>query len=411
MLRILHTADWHLGHSLHRVGREAEHAAFLAWLLDLLEERPVHALVVAGDVFDTANPAASAQAAWYGFLGQLRRRHPQVEVVVVGGNHDGAARLDAPHPLLAPFGVHVVGGLPRGAEGVDLDRLLCPIRVGGEVAGVVAAVPFLRTMDLPRVEAGDKLVAGVAAVYGEVLDAARERWSGGPLIATGHCYMVGGRLSEHSERKILGGHQHALPVDMFPAGIGYVALGHLHLAQEVGGRREVRYSGSPIPLSMAEAGYPHQVLLVTLDGRGLVEVEGVRVPRHVELLRVPQEGAACLDEVLHLLGGMPLWGGAPPERWPFLEVRVRVDGPRPELRRVVESAVEGRAVRLLKVAVERPELSGPLAEVAAGRSLDELQPEEVFRRRWASEHGGDPPTWHLEQFLALVEGAGQGEAA
>ena len=99
-MRLLHTADWHLGHSLHRFRRHAEHARFLDWLLDQLEEHAVDALLVAGDVFDTANPPSQALRAWYGFLARARARMPALDIVVIGGNHDSAARLDAPRPLL-----------------------------------------------------------------------------------------------------------------------------------------------------------------------------------------------------------------------------------------------------------------------------------------------------------------------
>ncbi|NPC81309.1 exonuclease subunit SbcD, partial [Pyxidicoccus fallax] len=100
-MRLLHTSDWHLGHTLYDVSREAEHAAFLDWLLETLEAESVDALLVAGDIFDTANPSAEAQAAWYHFVARARRRLPRLDVVVIGGNHDSAARLDAPDPLFA----------------------------------------------------------------------------------------------------------------------------------------------------------------------------------------------------------------------------------------------------------------------------------------------------------------------
>ena len=151
-LRLLHTSDWHLGHQLHGLPRTAEHAAFLTWLLAELEQRAADALVIAGDVFETANPPATAQRAWFSFLGQARRRLPQLDIVVIGGNHDSAARLDAPHPILNELGITIVGGLPRNATGaLDLDRLVVPLhQANGAIGAWLAAVPFLRPADLPR---------------------------------------------------------------------------------------------------------------------------------------------------------------------------------------------------------------------------------------------------------------------
>ena len=100
-MRFLHTSDWHLGHTLHDLPRAWEHAQFLAWLADTIEAERVDALLIAGDVFDTANPPAGAQHAWFAAIGGLRRRFPLLEIVAIGGNHDSAARLDAPVPILA----------------------------------------------------------------------------------------------------------------------------------------------------------------------------------------------------------------------------------------------------------------------------------------------------------------------
>ncbi|MEZ4468455.1 MAG: exonuclease subunit SbcD [bacterium] len=159
-MRLIHTSDWHLGHTLREQSRSDEHEAFLAWLLDQLEG--VDALLIAGDVFDSANPTSSAQRRFFRFIAEARRRRPALDVVVIGGNHDSAARLDAPRPLFDHAGVRMVGGLPRRPDrSLDLDRLGVPLHgPDGRVAAWVAAIPFLRPSDLPRVEAGDPLVAG-----------------------------------------------------------------------------------------------------------------------------------------------------------------------------------------------------------------------------------------------------------
>jgi exonuclease SbcD len=325
-LKLCHTSDWHLGHTLHGCSREHEHRRFLAFLLEVLVEERVDALVVAGDVFDTANPPASAQAMYYAFLAEARRRLPGLDVLVIAGNHDSASRLSAPDPVLRALGVRVVGTVPRlgrgGSAPVDADAMVVPLHDrGGEVAAWVAAVPYLRTSDLPsgdlpsgdETEGDDPLIAGVRRVYDAVLDAARARRKPDQaLLATGHCSMVDARPSALSERVILGGERHALPVDLFGDDVAYVALGHLHLAQDVGGHSHVRYSGSPIPLSMPEETYPHQVRLVDFEGARLVGQAEVRVPRAVEVLRVPKEPAA-LDEVLAALERLEVPSDLAPE--------------------------------------------------------------------------------------------------
>lgn len=417
-MRILHTSDWHLGHTLHDFPREEEHRLFLDWLLELVGERDVDFLVVAGDVFDTANPPATAQRAFFRFAAELHRRHPGVRSVVVGGNHDSAARLDAPSEVLLGCGVSVVGGVPRlPGGGIDVHRLLVPLTDrGGRERGVVAAVPFLREVDLPSGSEAedDRLVAGVRRVYAQALEAARARLPrDGALVATGHCYMVGTALSELSERRVLGGNQHALPADVFPEDVTYAALGHLHLAQRVGGREAVRYSGSPIPLALDEADYPHQVCVVELDGPRLAGVEAVAVPRAVDIVRVPGKGHLPVEDALDRLRGLAAADPAVPEgRRPWLEVKVRLAAPEPALRRRVEEALAGRAPRLVRLAVELAGTGRALGDVAGLAGLDGLDPARVFALRYARSHPGEPPPELMAAFHELVEAvqAGAGGA-
>jgi len=394
---ICHTSDWHLGHTLHGHPREEEHAAFLAFLLDVLEREAVDALVVAGDVFDSANPPASAQAMFYRFLAEARARMPRLDVLVTAGNHDSAARLGAADPVLRSIGVRVVGTVR--------DELVVPLHdAEGAVAAQVAAVPYLRPSDLPRVGEGDALIEGVRAVYSEVLDAARAAMGPGQaLLATGHCHLVDATPSELSERKILGGPQHALPVDLFGDDVDYVALGHLHLAQAI--REHVRYCGSPIPLSLPEESYPHQVRGVRFEGGRVAQQVAHRVPRLVDVHRVPADGPGELAEVLARLERLEVAGGLERARQPFVEVRVRLAEPVPDLRQQVEAALGDRPVRLVKIGVEYTGASGPLAEETPRRQLADVTPEEVFRRAYARRFEGEPTADLLAAFHEVAEAA------
>ena len=401
-MRLLHTADWHLGQTLHGVSREFEHVRFLDWLEEELAARAVDVLVVAGDVFDGQNPPVSAQRLLFGFLARARRRRPELMVVMVAGNHDSGGRLEAPSPLLEELGVRVVGALPRRDDGsLDIERLLLPLPGGGWCV----AVPYLRPSDLPAREGDEPEIAGVRAVYDELFAAMRaRRRPDEPVIALGHCYMAGGALSEFSERKILCGNLHALPVELFPADIDYVALGHLHRAQAVGGREAVRYSGSPIPLALDEADYPHQVVVAGFHEGGPAALEAVRVPRFVDILRL---AAPSPEAVPALLAVLPAAAGLR-ETWPLLELTVRLGQPAPGLRAEVEAALAGRAVRLVRLALETTGHGRALAGEAV--PLSALAPEEVFRRCWARVHGAAPSPAHLAAFHELLETAHDGEA-
>ena len=395
-MRIIHTADWHLGHTLHDFAREAEHAAFLDWLLGTLAAQDADALLIAGDVFDSATPPPSAQRAWYGLLARAWRLLPHLQVVVIAGNHDSAQRLEATRPLLEALGrLHVIGSCER-------ERVVVPLlERDGEVAAWLAAVPFLRPADLPM---GVEAAQGIAQVHGEILGAARARR--GPnqaLLAMGHCYMVGGAISELSERRIQCGNQAALPVDLFPSDVTYAALGHLHLAQSVGGRPHVRYAGSPLPLSLSEGGYQHSVTLLDLDGVAVRRIEPLIVPRHVEILRLPSSGALAWPLLRTALAELaPRKSGDDEGRYPFLELAVQLERPEPTLRADVAELLQSRAVRLARLGVTHAGQGGGLVDAGPVLSgLDDLQPDDVFATRWRQKYGQDPQPDHREAFGQL----------
>ncbi|KFI06504.1 exonuclease SbcCD subunit D C-terminal domain-containing protein [Massilia sp. BSC265] len=417
-MRLLHTSDWHLGQTLHNFDRTYEHACFLDWLVETLVAEDIDVLLIAGDIFDNANPSAAAHRQLYRFLQQARSRVPHLQVVVIAGNHDSPGRLEAPTPLLEAHGTIVVGNVARAPDGsVDLERLLVPLRRrDGTVAAWCLAVPFLRPGDVPRVVAEDDTMAldpylhGTTVLYRQAFALAQSRCTGGEaIIAMGHCHMVDGQSSQDSERRIVIGGTEALPASMFDPAVAYVALGHLHLAQRVGGHEHRRYCGSPLPLSFSEVGYQHQVLRIELDGPSTKSVTPLPVPRAVQLLRVPSQPAP-LAEVLAALEALEV-PDAPPQQQPFLEVRVLLEGPEPGLRSRVEAALAGKPVRLAKIEPTRRHASADTTEEALSLDqLAQLQPDDIFRRLWAQRYGDEAPPEQLAAFAELTTALG-GDAA
>jgi exonuclease SbcD len=422
-MRLLHTSDWHLGQTLHNFDRTYEHQRFLDWLLETIVAEQADALLIAGDIFDNSNPSAASQRQLYRFLQQARARSPQLDIVIVAGNHDSPGRLEAPGPLLEAHGTRVVGHVVRDASGgIDLERMVVPLTGNdGTVKAWCVAIPFLRPGDVPRVDVGsepdnaaiDAYLSGIALLYQQAYRLARSRCANGEaILAMGHCHMVGGDSSPDSERRILIGGTEALPATMFAPGIAYAALGHLHLAQKVGKQEHLRYCGSPLPLSFAEINYQHQVLRIDLDGGKAKEIVPLHVPRAVELLRVPAQPAP-LKQVIAELVGLDL-PDAPLHEQPYLEVRVLLDGPEPSLRAQVEAALEGKPVRLAKIEPTRKAVTA--AGVDAALSLDQLaqlQPDDIFRRLWQQRFGEDAPADQLAAFAELmlpIDAAGMADA-
>jgi len=394
-MRLLHTSDWHLGHTLKDVAREHEHAAFLGWLLETCAREAPDVLVITGDVFDSATPPASAERMWFEFLAGARRLRPAMDIIAIAGNHDSPGRLGAASSVLRELGVHVVGALPRGEDGaIDLPRVLLPVAGG---AGLVAAVPFLRPADVPA-EIDDPL----AAIYGEVVAAAREqRRADQALVVLGHLYVTGAEPSLLSERRVSIGGSESASLRLFPDDIDYVALGHLHRAQRVG-RESIRYAGAPLALAIDEASYRHQVVVVDFAGGRMQSARAVPVPQTVGIVKI----VGALIEVLAELAALPLRGAGPA---PYLEVVVALDRPEPRLRTTIEAALDGKHARLVALRVEATGDGAALADrVLTARRLAELDPRDVFGRLWARDHAEPPPADVLagfERLLAEVEAA------
>ena len=461
-MRLLHTADWHLGQTFHEYDRTEEHRRFLGWLLDTIEVERPDALLVCGDVFDHANPSASAQRQLYAFLTEARRRHPRTAIVLIAGNHDSPGRLEAPSPILDSLGIVVVGRV-RGEDGaIDYARhaVALPAR-DGNVGAWCLAVPFLRTCDLPadqkvnatanqKVGATPDLIAnqkvgatpgttapvlqgvgpggtegvgpsfclandtytaytlGVRLLYRLALEAALSRRDDRQaVIALGHCHVAGARVSD-SERPIVAGGLDALSSHVFDPRLAYVALGHLHRAQAVAGDERIRYAGSALPLSFSEIDYPHQVVLVDLDRDRLADVRAVPIPRFVPLMRVPLEPEPA-DAVVQRLDGMQ-WPALAEDCRPYLEVRVRLDRPEPGLRARLEAAVAGKAVRLARIDTTYPQALAAATVAASLDDLAQLKPDGVFRALYRSRFPGDVPGDLLAAFAELlreVEGEGR----
>ncbi|MBC7356226.1 MAG: exonuclease SbcCD subunit D C-terminal domain-containing protein [Desulfomicrobiaceae bacterium] len=362
-LRILHTSDWHLGHRLYGRRRDAEHEAVLRWLLDLVCAHAVDVLMVCGDVFDTGAPSVAAQEQYYGFLQELRQtgcRH----AVILAGNHDSPSFLAAPKGLLRALGVYVI----------TAPQPLVLTSAHGDPELAVAAVPYLRERDVRTAMPGARLedkaaawVRGVAAVYAEVMRSARSMAPQAPAVALGHLFVAGSQVADGQGMRFAVGGVDRVPVEVFPA-CTYVALGHVHGAQEVAGRGFVRYSGAPLALGFADAGKAKSATLVTVEGEDSMTYEVLAAPSLQPMARLCGPLAQVEADLQRLVEvGGSVW----------VEAEVTSPDPADTVRRRIEEAVSGSAVDVLCVRVPRPP---SLALGAAGERLEELSPEEVFRR-------------------------------
>ena len=277
-MRLLHTSDWHLGRMLYsKKDRNDEQAAFLKWLLANLMNHSVDLLIIAGDIFDTATPGNNTQKMYYDFLLKVRDTGCQ-NIIIVGGNHDSPSFLNAPKEILAAINVCVIGNASENPE----DEVIVVKGKEDDPTAIVCAVPFLRERDISHFIEGESYsdrsqrmaekirkhyekVAEIAAKKTELNITERAgRQKKIPVIATGHLSVAGGKtIEDDGVRDLYIGNIECIGSDIFSPIFDYVALGHYHIASVID--KNVRYSGSPIPMGFGEANQKKSVYIVEFN--------------------------------------------------------------------------------------------------------------------------------------------------
>ena len=389
-MRVLHTADWHLGqHFLTGQERTTEQQAFLDWLLRTVQEQAIDALVIAGDVFDSQTPSYTAQELYYTFLVKMQATGCR-DIVVVGGNHDSPTMLNASRQLLRQLRIHVVGGVPTDPA----EQIITLSYPDGRPGLLVCAVPFLRDRDIRLARAGEtpderqlRIRQSIADHYAALADhdlVRGQRALDVPVLATGHLYAAGGEAREGAERDVHIGGLGLVGAEHFPLAFDYVALGHLHRPQVVGGRAHIRYSGSPVPLSFTEADDQQQVLLLEFKGAGVPVITALPVP----VSRRLQRFHGTLDEVE---ADLLAYDNSAFALVAWADVLVRSDETPAEVQRRMQAVLQLQQLQVVaprgvrhQRATEVPDLATDATPLAL---LHELTVDEVFARRVA----GLPP--------------------
>lgn len=373
-MKILHTSDWHLGRTLYGRRCHDEFASFLDWLAAEISRQKIDCLLIAGDVFDSTTPANTVQSLYYSFLHKISGgccRH----VIITGGNHDSPSLLNAPRQLLKHLNVTVVGS----ATDDIADEVVALYDSAGRLEAVVCAVPYLRDRDVRRSEAGEsiddkarKLVEGITEHYRAVCDMAVElsRSAGKevPIIAMGHLFTAGGKVAANDEvRDLYIGTLAHVHGTAFPASIDYLALGHLHIAQQIGDDETRRYCGSPLQLSFGRNGVEKSVTVVTFDNT--IAVETVAVPAFLRLRTIRGGHEAIHQEMGRLIDE---------DRPLLIEAHYRGRDVS-SLYEELQEMVKGTRIELLRVVNERIAEQSLLPQDNE-ETLEDLNIMEVFER-------------------------------
>ena len=412
-MKILHTADWHLGNTFHGHSRLDEHRHFLKWLLQTLREKQPDALLVTGDVFDSSNPSAAAEELLYDFLLRATLEVPGLQIVLTAGNHDSAGRLEAPAALLKTHNIYVRGTIHYTTKGEpDFDYYLLPLadRQTGQASCVCMALPYLRGGDYP---AGMTPEEGLRFFFAQLHAHLRKsNYKGLPIVVAAHFYAAGADIckDEHSERLVVGG-QDCVEADVVGQNVSYAALGHIHKAQQVRGGEATYYAGSALPMSFSELNYKHGVQFVDIDPQGEALVEFVEYSPLRGLVTIPTKGRAVSAEALFdCINSLPKRDKKNTDSltWPYLEIHVEEAQPQPTLMHDVMEALQDRAVHFCRMLRVRPEnKKGNNTDDANAPSADTLtniNPLELARRNFKARFNTEMPEELVTRFnLAEAE--------
>lgn len=283
-MKILHTSDWHIGRKLYDISFDDTLHEFFKWLKATIVEQKIDVLIVAGDIFNNPFPSTSSLSLYYNTLYELSKTALK-HIIIIGGNHDSISTLNAPKELLKILNISIIGGYTN-----NIDDFIIKIEENNETKLVVCAVPFLRERDVRTSFSGNnykerikQISEGISNLYNEVAKKTSVfKDENIPIIAMGHLFVNDISEMPDKEKEIFIGGLQQLSFKQLPQFFDYFALGHIHKPYKIGGKENVRYSGSPIHLNFGEKNNKSQVVIVDFSDK--IDIQVKYIPIFRELL-------------------------------------------------------------------------------------------------------------------------------
>ncbi len=289
-MKILHTADWHIGKRFNSVDYLEDFIFFKNELVTLVKDNKIDIILVSGDVFDVYSPNTSAQEVYYETIHELAEISCVKHIFITAGNHDSASWLQAPKVFLQKANIHVIGAAKTPSEA------WFTISENDEIVNI-AAVPFLRQSDFPELASSDsystikeKNARGLIQYYNDVFE---HRPTSGINVAMGHFTCVSD-YSIDSEREISIGHIDGTNKNDLPE-FDYFALGHIHKPITVSASKNIYYSGSPYPMSFSERDDEKRVLIFDSESK---EIESVGLKTYRKFVQLEGKTVEEIEEQL-----------------------------------------------------------------------------------------------------------------
>lgn len=357
-MKILHTSDWHLGHTLYNYDRREEQEEMLGHMVDIVREQRPDVFLLCGDVYHTAQPSAAVQTMFTNALVKIHDANPEMTIVITAGNHDSGTKHDIFRTPWKALKVYTIGNIDARQK----DDMI--IEVPGK--GYIIAVPYVNERNMPK------------GFFQELLDIAREKNADNlPVVMMAHTTVRGCDFTGHenSTEYVVGGID-SYDLDEMGTGYDYLALGHIHHGQFIhSGMHNVRYCGTPVPVSFDE-NYPHSVSIVEIDKHGdepKVETIEIRNPR--PLVTLPTEGVASWEEAKELLVNFP-------DNIPaYIRLNIEIDDFLPvEAYAEAKSLTEGKQCRFCHINAKRKTVQKTDSRTLSVQEFQEEDPLNIARR-------------------------------
>ena len=410
-MKVLHTADWHIGQIFHNYSREEEHEFFFDQLKSIIVNEKPDVVVITGDVFHTATPTIVSQRLYYNFIVDLSRLDDDLQIVITSGNHDSPSRLEAPRPLWEAFNVTVVGMLDYHTDTdddgliFDASKIEIPITRKGEIVGWVLAVPYMNAGNYPQIKDNDSISKRIAAFYDSLLKHLKGRpdyAEGQSIVATGHLAVRSADIAGHNPDII--GKLETLDVEDFTGmnAVDYWAFGHIHYPQAIKGIGNMRYAGSPLPISFNE-NYQHSVVAVNIES-GTTDTRVIPLKTLVPIVDFPSKPKGY-DDALPIETVMMQLFEILDEK-AYVRLHIQTDKPLTQVDTAdIVKAFDGKNAMLCGIVSYFPEKAegDGLQTVKTLHELKALSPFELGCKVYQKKYGDEMPDEMKEMFKKVCE--------
>ena len=357
-MKILHTSDWHLGHTLYNYDRTEEQQAMLEQMVSIVEEQKPDVFLLCGDVYHTPQPSAAVQTMLSDGLVRIHEAYPEMTIVMTAGNHDSGTKHEIFQTPWKALRVYAIGQL----EKENLDEHI--IEVPGK--GYIVAIPYANERNIPE------------GFFQQLLDRVAERNAKElPVVMTAHTTVKGCDFTghDHATEFTVGGID-SLELEDMGEGYDYLALGHIHHEQFVhSGKHNVRYCGTPLPVSFDE-NFSHSVSMVEIGKHGETpKVEKIEIQNPHPLVTLPTDGLASWEDAKELLGQFP------DDIPAYIRLNVEIEDFLPvEANAEAASLTKGKQCRFCYINVKRKAACQSETKVLTVQEFQEEEPIEIAKR-------------------------------